>query len=277
MHTARTIRLLEKDFRQIKEMLLKYLFKKPEYEVAVVVPIYKEALSEYETISLDRCLKILGKHPIVVISPEGLLLDKVDLLKNYQVNIINFPKKYFANIDGYSKLMLSTDFYGTFINYRYVLIYQLDAFVFSDQLLDWCKLSYDYIGAPWIEEDWVHNINQTRLRQLWNFLGIRQKTVGNGGFSLRRVRTFLFTLFIFKHRAYSWHWNEDVFWSLYVADHCPLFKIPDVDLACKFSIETNPAICLMKNKQVLPFGCHAWEKHDINLWREVFAGYGYRI
>lgn len=28
------------------------------------------------------------------------------------------------------------------------MIYQLDAWVFNDELSSWCSLGYDYIGAP---------------------------------------------------------------------------------------------------------------------------------
>lgn len=44
--------------------------------------------------------------------------------------------------------MLEADFYRRFGKYKYMLIYQLDAFVFSDKLLDFCEMGYDYIGAP---------------------------------------------------------------------------------------------------------------------------------
>ena len=31
-----------------------------------------------------------------------------------------------------------------------MLIYQLDAYVFKDELLNWANKGYDYIGAPWL-------------------------------------------------------------------------------------------------------------------------------
>ena len=33
-----------------------------------------------------------------------------------------------------------------------MLIYQLDAFVFQDDLAYWCQQNYDYIGAPWLRD-----------------------------------------------------------------------------------------------------------------------------
>ena len=75
--------------------------------------------------------------------------------------------------------MLSSEFYRRFSKFEYILIYQLDAFVFKDQLNYWCKKGYDYIGAPWFEG---FHLTKTGV----NIIG-----VGNGGFSLRRVKTHI--------------------------------------------------------------------------------------
>jgi len=44
--------------------------------------------------------------------------------------------------------MMSPAFYDAFKAFDYILIYQLDAFVFRDELEYFCSLGYDYIGAP---------------------------------------------------------------------------------------------------------------------------------
>lgn len=85
-----------------------------------------------------------------------------------QIHYIFFHENYFKSIDGYNKLMLSPSFYKAFSNYEYILIYQLDAWVFKDELQHWCNQKYDYIGAP------IYQNNK--------LIGI-----GNGGFSLRKV------------------------------------------------------------------------------------------
>src|SRR4051812_10478320 len=121
----------------------------PRQQVAIVIPIYKPTLSQNEQISLDRCLNVLGRHPVVVIAPEGLALDGIDF-QGKPVTVRRFAPEYFAGIAGYNRLMMSAGFYREFLDYRYILIYQLDAFVFSDSLLEWCALDYDYIGAPWV-------------------------------------------------------------------------------------------------------------------------------
>ena len=44
------------------------------------------------------------------------------------------------------------------------------------------------------------------------------------------------------------------------------FKIAPVETSSKFSIETNPSHFYTMNNEVLPFGCHAWEKYDPQFW-----------
>ena len=78
--------------------------------------------------------------------------------------------------------MLNPNFYQRFRRFEYILIYQLDAFVFSDRLEEFCRLGYDYIGAPWPLGD-GNKHNEELVVEGNHFL-----TVGNGGFSLRRVQ-----------------------------------------------------------------------------------------
>ena len=75
------------------------------------------------------------------------------------------------DLAAHGALLLSRRFYEAFARYDFVLIYHLDALVFSDQLASWCAAGYDYIGAPWlVSPDTPH---------------IFTEKVGNGGFSLR--------------------------------------------------------------------------------------------
>ena len=80
-------------------------------------------------------------------------------------------------MEGYNELLLSENFYTTFSAFKYILIYQPDSYVFRDELMEWCKEGYDYIGAPWLED----NDEQIKLNG-----------VGNGGFSLRNIEKFLY-------------------------------------------------------------------------------------
>ena len=260
-------------------MLRNLLFRQPRYEVAVVIPVYRCGLSGPERVSLDRCLAVLGHHQVLIAAPEGLDLTGIDLLHGRSLKIVRFPAHYFASVDDYSRLMLSIDFYSAFIDYRFILIHQLDAFVFSDQLLDWCRLSFDYIGAPWVGVDWLAGFSNVRYGLLWRLGKGRDRGVGNGGFSLRNVKSFLLALLLLGRKAKAWSTaeHEDLFWSFAVPDYLPFFRIPDSELAVKFAFETEPRACFERNSQTLPFGCHGWDKIDTGFWRPVFKECGYSI
>ena len=116
--------------------------------VCIIIPIYQEKLSKTEEISLAQSIRILGSHPIVIIKPKSLNISH--LQQQYpQISFENFDDTYFKGTLSYNRLMLSEEFYSRFLAYEYMLIYQLDAFVFRDELEYWCAKGYDYIGAPW--------------------------------------------------------------------------------------------------------------------------------
>lgn len=120
----------------------------------IIIPVYKSKTIRSEIASFNQCLKILFKHPICIITYKGLDTSfYTDLMVTAKVNfqIEYFAKKYFENLAGYNRLMLSLDFYKRFEDFEYMLIYQLDSWVFMDELDYWCSKEYDYIGAPWFE------------------------------------------------------------------------------------------------------------------------------
>lgn len=119
------------------------------YLVKVIIPIYTTELSDTEWISLDRCFDILKRYSICFVIPDGL--DMTVIEKRYgKRETYSFDKSYFKGLKGYNRLMLSSEFYKTFSDTKYILIHQTDAFVFRDELEQWCSHNFDYIGAPWI-------------------------------------------------------------------------------------------------------------------------------
>ncbi|KAA6323881.1 hypothetical protein EZS27_026729 [termite gut metagenome] len=119
------------------------------YLVKVIIPIYRSFLSENERISLDRTYHVLKNHPIVVVKPDSLKTNT--LSENYPALIFeSFDDAYFRSLSGYNQLMLSEEFYERFADAGYILICQLDVYIFKDELKEWCLKGYDYIGAPWL-------------------------------------------------------------------------------------------------------------------------------
>lgn len=243
--------------------------------VSVVIPIYKVTLDKDEIISLKQCYKILKKHPITFVQPKGLNHENYTQFANRenQLNFEEFEIGYFNNIEGYNNLLLSKNFYGRFTNYKYILIYQLDAFVFKDELEYWCNKGYAYIGAPWpvfFLKQLVQNLKDYIPDELIKKSGIhpiKNMLVGNGGFSLRNVSAHFELLKSSNIDTSKYTLNEDVFISLILASINKEFSVAPQEIAMYFAWEMEPEEFYKRSKKVLPFGCHAWNK-AIGFWEE---------
>ena len=261
---------------------------------AVIIPIHKENLSVDEEKSLRQCFNILGGYPIIFISPRGLNCEKYKSVYNEYETFVNyefFDKKFFADVNAYSALMVSYKFYERFLNYEYILIYQLDAFVFENNLTFWCELDYDYIGGPVFELRRGANAPEHTI-----FL--------NGGFSLRKTKVFykiaktklrfnvfvylllskydilfrkqtifnllklvvLFLLTRFLYKFFKLEVNEDFEWSLKIRK---FGNIAPFDKALRFSFDSCPEYAFKLNNNSLPLGCHGWTSYYNRLfWKE---------
>lgn len=258
--------------------------------VAVVIPLYKSHPLNSELCAFRQCFNILGKYDIYVFTFQDLYLGEYNAVIDQKINCKYFDKKYFESIDGYNTLLKEYNFYKAFKDYDYILIYQLDAWVFTDSLMDWCKKKFDYIGSPWFSDYGSYEGGQ----QLW--------AVGNGGFSLRKVKKFLYVtnpktkylsvreVFKTYYRGYKSlpscllkclgrknnvaHFsrlfqdlNEDVYFSVILSQYERLrLHIPDAEQAAYFAFERSPRFLFRLTNNKLPFGCHAWEKYDPDFW-----------
>ena len=227
--------------------------------VAVVIPYYHSVLTEYEKISFQNCVNVLGRYPIILLIPEKMPKDKYPSKTGLFFEIVS--DSYFESVETYNQMMVSTDFYKLFIHYEYILIFQLDAFVFSDALMQFCDMGYDYIGAPWI-----NGVKYLRNTDRGVYF------VGNGGLSLRRVVSFLKVLDNEKIKNINIH--EDLFWAIHDSEQ---FRVAPIDIALKFSFEKHVRKCFYLNGNKFPFGCHAWEKYDFGFWKPFFQHMGYNI
>lgn len=254
----------------------------------VVIPIYKRNLNDDERMSLIQCFKILKKHTVCLVCPSELKMDLYeDIAEEHSVRLTieRFPETFFEGIVGYNELMMTLCFYSRFQKYEYILIYQLDAWVFRDELDEWCQKGYDYIGAPWFKNYGTHED------------GYNLCAVGNGGFSLRKVKYFVDLLsyrgplkscktlnlkpslknILYKILYSVGYQNnvkyyrrdptlfEDVFFSLFLSNTRFQPKVPDVETASLFSFEKSPSF-LFSNTNKLPFGCHGWKKYEYDIF-----------
>ncbi|UEG53538.1 hypothetical protein LLH06_00920 [Mucilaginibacter daejeonensis] len=263
-------------------------------KVVVIVPFYKPGLTGYEQIALDQCSKILGSHTIVAIKPHWLTLPP-EAAKLKLAATESFDDSYFTSIAGYNRLMLAEEFYARFLEYEYMLIYQLDAFVFKDELLHWCDQGYDYIGAPWLRyighvdvvkaiksnfKYYYHTKYDVKIDGVPSNMQFENK-VGNGGLSLRRVQKFHHVtrtrqddIQRYLSEENKHQYNEDAFWSVEVNRKKKYLNIPDHRVAVGFAFEQAPTRALELNNGQLPFGCHAWDKY-LEFWRPYLVQQGY--
>lgn len=257
-------------------------------KVKILIPIYKSYFGELEEKSFLQCLKVLGKYEIVLVQPEGLDSSFI-IEKLYNINVESFPKHYFKNIKGYNELLLSPLFYERFLDSEYILIYQLDAFVFKDELIQWCQKGYDYIGAPWIaslkKSIWAKSFNFVARKFRSKKKNDREQIffkVGNGGFSLRKVASHYliakknecFIIDFLKNDKKELYAIEDVFWSLKAIEFDKNFRIPEYKEALYFAIDRKPKIAFSLINNQFPFGCHGFNKPKvIKFWSKILSQY----
>jgi hypothetical protein len=259
----------------------------------IVVPVYKASLTENEISSLRQCFEVLHQVPFCFICSNSFFFKEnyqQFIPGNIQYTVSRFDDKYFTSLEAYNKLLLSIKFYKRFRSYQYLLIYQLDAWVFKNELDYWCAKGYAYIGAPWFQ-GWHNATPESK------FIGI-----GNGGFSLRDITKHIKVLnayrykimpryhlsaffkhpsisgfkhmvknLLFRHSPFDKYYrlNEDVFWGRIAPKLFKDFMISDMKTALRFSIEVNPSKYVNAND--LPFGCHAWEKFEPEFWKQFIS------
>lgn len=249
---------------------------------AIVIPVYKEKIDKYETLSFRQCMKVLGNYDIYLVTHEHLGLSVYNAVASeydIQLKTVLFDDAFFTNIAGYNRLMKSKQFYKSFVQYEYILIYQLDAFVFRDELKYWCSQGYDYIGAPWM----INDEGGLLEKGLW--------TVGNGGLSLRKVSHCLRVLSwkgpVMKYKK-LWHlpymlgWqnnmkyytnsklNEDGLFSGLLSPSFIRYNVPTAEKAAFFAFERFPSYLYSLCNNQLPFGCHAFHKYEYETFWKKF-------
>lgn len=241
--------------------------------IVVVIPAYKTNLDIDERISLLQVFSVLSAYDITFVVPDGFDISYEEVIgKKYSIEF--FESDYFKSTKDYSRLCTSIDFYERFFKYDYMLIYQLDAFVFSDRMNEFCERGYDYFGAPVPKIYW----------------GDLTSSVGNGGFSLRKISKVKAILehkddinkYISEIKDDCWKFslinNEDEY-ILYGAKLFPEvgFRIPSIKEAFDFSIEYNIGGIYQNLEDHIPFGCHRWSRYKLDKWWPIIAKYGYSI
>lgn len=259
----------------------------------IVVPVYRFPLFEFEEASLRQLMAVLGGRTIELIAPRSLEIAHPELSK---LPVRRFDDRFFSGIPGYNELMLSREFYQAFEQYDYMLIYQLDCLVFRDELDAWCGKGFSYVGAPWFRDFasdakaglWMAGNGGLSLRHVPSFLAVYESrklfypaSERAGQMEWFRGKPVLRSvLAAAKTPLHALGWrndirfalkyckaNEDVFWAMHAPRFVEEFRVPSAQEALPFAFECAPAFCYEQNGRRLPFGCHAWQKHDPEFWR----------
>lgn len=265
--------------------------------VAIVVPLSdRNTFTADERISLKHLDKHLSTYDRYIVIPEHLDLKLAGFKEK------RFSREFFGSAERHTRLLLSKGFYESFNDYRHILIYHLDALVFSNQLIEWCQLGFDYIAPPWFKHEGAPYSGNLEF----------EGKVGNGGFSLRNIESFLKVLnsrrlsarpsdvvrgaiqygksvrkyscllkFLFYYHpkfngvqkeVANYRQNEDHFWANRATHYLPSFRVAPLDIALKFAFECVPRYCYERNSHQLPFGCHAWNRYDRAFWEPYLLG-----
>jgi hypothetical protein len=221
------------------------------------------------------------------VKPAGL--DTTQIETRFHVHgVETFAPEFFESIQGYNRLLLSTGFYERFLGSAYLLICQLDVFVFRDDLSAWVARGYDYVGAPWVSRTEV-SILIHRFKMVLSklILGVQDKVyrfetrnrVGNGGFSLRRVETHHRLSLLMKEAIEHYlrhqgthHFHEDIFWSIEPSKKGHAHRTPGVEEALAFSWDINPDRLFKMAGGRLPMAAHGWYKgRHLQFWEPHVA------
>ena len=250
--------------------------------VKVIVPVYRPVLSPMEKASLLETIYILNRYPIVVLHPESMSV--AELPGKGKVSYMPVSDEWLGlrnGIAGCNRMMLSREFYRMFDDTEYLLICHTDAWIFRDELEEWCRKGYDCIAAPWIRRP-IYNF--PIVKQYMDLLSrykaakgtfCRQQLygkIGNGGLSLRRTKACAEACINYAEtiKAYGeqrkHYFNEDVFWATVPRE----FSYPTEKEALRFSFDRHPQYCMKLNDGLLPFGCHSWSKPQMyKFWRNI--------
>lgn len=207
----------------------------------VVIVTHKEALNGDDEKSFTRCLDVFsGKRDIKLVIPDSISTEYYNKY-NDVLEVIKVDDKWLSSNREYNAMCCNKDFWKFFTDYEYVLIYQTDCWVFEDRLDYFIEMRYDWYGAPWAH----HN-----------------DTVGNGGFSIRRVSKMI--EITSKHQI-NWDslWGAEDTW--FCQKHKDMLNTCDLNTACNFSIE-NPQRKYLNLIKDVPMGMHG--KSMVRFWDE---------
>lgn len=260
-------------------------------KVAVVIPHPNTDWTAGQIFSIRTCLSVLVDYPVFYLTKKSVPLEPLIPYRD-RIKVLQVDDDRMANIENYSKFLMSPEFYILFAQYEFILVHQLDVVVFEDRLIEWCDKGYDYVGPPMFQGEEPQPV-------LWQS--------GNGGFSLRKTSSFLkllssrkvfprfehyrelraelglvFLLVLRVMLQFNGTWlaqffpgffrwlfttnsknvHEDVYFAFFAVFFVEAWRMPSPAESAGFGFDRCPKTVYAINGNKIPFGCHAWEKYD---------------
>lgn len=237
-------------------------------QTVIVIPVYREVPLADEELSMLQTKKVLAAHTIVLIGPDTIGYSAYRSMGFESAQIMSLPAVHFENIHRYNKMLCSAWFYKLFEEYDYMLIFQNDAWVFRDEVDVWTSKGFDYIGSPWL---WKPTIGESK--PLIDLFFLMKNRVGNGGVSLRRIKTMRQKAWLATMLYQVLRKNEDFIWLLVNILSIRKMSKPDAMTALAFCVEMEPEAALGLLKGQLPFAVHAYVRYGSHFW----PSYGVKI
>lgn len=232
------------------------LDKNKDTRCVIVLPIYTLFINDFEDASMRQLINICGnKYNIVLLHPSKIEPNSLREIYNYNFSSVEINNEFFKSQKTYSDMCMKEEFYTLFSEFEYMLIYQLDAWIFVDKIDYFCNMGYDYYGAPHI---WTGN----------------NAKIGNGGFSLRKISALITAC----KTDFS---SEILLEDRVLTEKYKGLKVCPLNIAIEFSWQDNPSKALQLNNSKFPMGAHAlfrfktfWENYlpIVNKWKYKVGG-----
>ena len=239
------------------EIINEKLHVEKSQKCVVVIPVYKQKLSQFEKDNLSNTVnRLKDSYDICIIGPSSINVSRLSKEFNYKFQYKKYNNSTFKSKESYSLLLESADFYETFNNWEYMLLVQLDVWIFgtAENLEKFLTYDFAYIGAPWSRN------------YIMKAFGVDDEFCGNGGFSLRNTSMMIDILSNSDVNATKYVTVEDQYIS-YIIYNDKKYDTCLVDIALQFSIDNEPEYWHKRlGNMKYPFGVHMGKKEFKDYW-----------
>lgn len=265
--------------------------------LCVIIPVHKPDITMEEEISLNACKRQLIDYDCYLVFPDGMNIKTyVSIFDNLLLKPVD--SKWLSSLELYNKMKLSLAFYEMFRDYKFMLTYELDAYIFNANFNETKVFSFDFIGAPLFrgyltappDAPFIPGCNSGfSIRNIESCTNVL-RSLGRYRSHWRIYRCFLskfpwfrlqldrltkghYDIFLNGKLGFyfaSDHINEDQVWSQIIPKLFSSFTVADSLSSLRFSFEHNPERLLDSNAGQLPLGCHGWPKY-LNFWKKYIV------